>query len=105
MRFRKTLCTLALCFAYVAQAADLPSLEKRVVEHTCSSGIKLLVLERHFSPTVAIRMMFRTGSVDEVSGKTGLAHMFEHMMFKGTQTLGTKNYSLETPLLRQIDDL
>jgi len=50
-------------------------------------------------------MMFRTGSVDEVSGKTGLAHMFEHMMFKGTKTLGTKNYAAEAPLLAQIDAL
>ena len=50
-------------------------------------------------------MMFRTGSVDEISGKTGLAHMFEHMMFKGTKTLGTKNYAAEAPLLRQIDAL
>jgi predicted Zn-dependent peptidase len=63
------------------------------------------VLERHFSPTIAIRMMFRTGSVDEVSGKTGLAHMFEHMMFKGTPTLGTKDYAKEKPLLQKIDEL
>src|SRR5882762_5639023 len=80
------------------------SLEQRVVEHTCPNGIKLLILERHFSPTVSVRMIFRTGSVDEVSGKTGLAHMFEHMMFKGTKTLGTKNYAAEVPLLRQIDE-
>ena len=50
-------------------------------------------------------MMFRTGGVDEDSGKTGLAHMFEHMMFKGTRTLGTKDYAAEAPLLRQIDEL
>src|SRR5215472_14924624 len=87
-----------------AFGADL-ALEQRVVEHTYPNGIKLLVLERHFSPTVSIRMMFRTGSVDEVSGKTGLAHMFEHMMFKGTRTLGTKNYTAEAPLLRQVDEL
>lgn len=87
----------------VAAFADLPSLEKRVIEHRLANGIKLLVLERHFSPTVSIRMMFRTGSVDEVSGKTGLAHMFEHMMFKGTHTLGTKNYAAEAPLLKEID--
>src|SRR5579863_8771694 len=85
--------------------ADESALEKRVVEHTCPNGIHLLILERHFSPTVSIRMMFRTGSVDEISGKTGLAHMFEHMMFKGTHTLGTKDYAAEAPLLRQIDDL
>jgi len=84
---------------------ELLSLEKRVVEHTLSNGITLLILERHFSPTVSVRMMFRTGSVDEVGGKTGLAHMFEHMMFKGTKTLGTKNYAAEAPLLRQVDTL
>jgi predicted Zn-dependent peptidase len=84
---------------------DPPSLESRVVEHKLSNGITLLILERHFSPTVSVRMMFRTGSVDEDSGKTGLAHMFEHMMFKGTRTLGTRDYATEAPLLRQIDDL
>lgn len=94
--------SLGICAAF---ATDLPPLEQRVVEHTCSNGIKLLILERHFSPTVSIRMMFRTGSVDESSGKTGLAHMFEHMMFKGTKTLGTRDYQAEAPLLKQIDDL
>src|SRR4029077_19487267 len=87
-----------LTAAAVSRGTEL-ALEKRVVEHTCPNGIKLLILERHFSPTVSIRMIFRTGSVDEVEGKTGLAHMFEHMMFKGTRTMGTKNYASEAPLL------
>lgn len=94
-----------LLVSVLARAADVPDLEKRVVEHTFPNGIKLLVLERHFSPTVAIRMMFRVGSVDENAGKTGLAHMFEHMMFKGTHTLGTKNYAQEAPLIEKIDHL
>jgi len=98
---------LALSLAPVARvwASDPPSLENRVVEHSLANGITLLILERHFSPTVSIRMMFRTGGVDEVTGKTGLAHMFEHMMFKGTRTLGTKDYAAEAPLLRQINEL
>jgi predicted Zn-dependent peptidase len=104
MRFLLSFTTV-LFLAGASFAAGIGDLEKRVVEHTCPNGIKLLILERHFSPTVSIRMMFRTGSVEEVSGKTGLAHMFEHMMFKGTKTLGTKNYEKEAPLLRQIDDL
>lgn len=90
--------------AAVARAESQP-LEKRVVEHRTPNGIQVLILERHFSPTVSIRMMFRVGSVDEVSGKTGLAHMFEHMMFKGTRRLGTKDYAAEAPLLRQITQL
>jgi len=95
---------LLIATAVLAQAEET-NLEKRVVEHTCPNGIHLLILERHFSPTVSIRMVFRTGGVDEVSGKTGLAHMFEHMMFKGTKTLGTKDYQTEAPILEQIDRL
>lgn len=102
-RFSFTAVLLALCTTL--HAAPPLSLEQRVVEHTFGNGIKLLVLERHFSPTVAIRMMFRTGSVDEVDGKTGLAHMFEHMMFKGTQTFGTRDYAKEQPLLKKIDEI
>jgi predicted Zn-dependent peptidase len=85
--------------------ADTVPLEKRVIEHTLANGIKLLVLERHFSPTVSCRMMFRVGSVDEVNGKTGLAHMFEHMMFKGTRTLGTRDYASEAVVLKKLDEL
>ncbi len=108
MRTVKRIFSIFLIFVALTATgvfAETPSLEKRVVEHTLSNGIKLLILERHFSPTVAIRMMFRVGSVDEVEGKTGLAHMFEHMMFKGTKTMGTKNYAAEVPLLADIDRL
>src|SRR5437660_4436742 len=103
MKINRCAIILALSTRLVL-AADL-AFESRVVEHTFPNGIKLLILERHFSPTVSIRMVFRTGSVDEISGKTGLAHMFEHMMFKGTRTLGTKNYTTEAPLLAKVDQL
>lgn len=95
-----------LCLGLLSTGlADVATLDKRVVEHVTPNGIHVLLLERHFSPTVAIRMMFRVGSVDEVSGKTGLAHMFEHMMFKGSKTLGTKNFAAEEPLLKKISAL
>jgi len=105
MRYRMIFLLAAALLIQSASHAELPPLENRVVEHTCPNGIKLLILERHFSPTVSIRMMFHTGSVDESTGKTGLAHMFEHMMFKGTHTLGTKNYAEEIPLLQELDQL
>jgi len=95
---------LLVSLSLPALAVTTPSLESRVAEHKLSNGITLLVMERHFSPTVSIRMSFRAGSVDEVNGKTGLAHMFEHMLFKGTRTIGTKNYALEAPLLKKIDE-
>jgi predicted Zn-dependent peptidase len=79
--------------------------EDRVVEQTTSNGIKVIVYERHNSPTVGIHMIFRTGSVDDPVGKGGLAHLFEHMMFKGTETIGTRDFKKEQPILLQIDQL
>ncbi len=52
---------------------------------TLANGLKLIVLENHTSPTFAWQTWFRVGSRDEVPGRTGLAHLFEHMMFKGTK--------------------
>jgi len=56
------------------------------------NGLRLLVVEDHRSPTVAYQTWFRVGSRDEVPGRTGLAHLFEHMMFKGTKTVKDGEY-------------
>ncbi len=61
------------------------------------------MMERHQSPTVAAYIRFNVGSVDEVTGKAGIAHMLEHMLFKGTKTLGTANYEKEKIILDKID--
>jgi predicted Zn-dependent peptidase len=61
------------------------------------------MLERHLSPTVSIYIRYRAGAVDEADGKTGTAHLLEHMMFKGTRTIGTRNYAAEKKLLLQIE--
>jgi len=78
-------------------------LEDKVVEHTMKNGMKLLLMERHTSPTVSAWIRFRVGSVDERSDEQGIAHMLEHMLFKGTTTLGTKDYAAEKPLLDKIE--
>ncbi len=90
--------------ALFAANDPVKDLEKRVTEHTLKNGMKLLILERHFSPLVSFQMMFHAGGVDEVNGKTGLAHLFEHMMFKGTKTVGTKDYAREKIVLDKIDE-
>ena len=79
------------------------TLEEKVVEHRLSNGMKLLMVERHTSPTVAAWIRFRVGSVDERSDERGIAHMLEHMLFKGTKTLGTRDYAAEKPLLDRIE--
>jgi predicted Zn-dependent peptidase len=78
-------------------------LEEKVIEHTLKNGMKLLMVERHTSPTVSAWIRFRVGSVDERSDERGLAHMLEHMLFKGTTTLGTKDYVAEKPILDRIE--
>ena len=61
------------------------------------------MVERPAMPTVSFAVFIRTGGIDDDGGKSGLAHMFEHMLFKGSKIVGTKNYEKEKPLLRKID--
>jgi predicted Zn-dependent peptidase len=81
----------------------MSDLEARVVEETLPNGMRVLVLPRRQSPTVALSMQFRVGAAQEAEGSSGLAHLLEHMMFKGTRTLGTRDYAAERPLLEGIE--
>jgi len=77
-------------------------LESRVKEFTLPNGLKTIVLERDGSPTFAAHIAFKVGSVEETSGHTGAAHMLEHMLFKGTTSIGTLDWDKEKPLLERI---
>jgi len=55
--------------------------------HTLDNGLKIIIVEDHSSPTFAYQTWYRVGSFNERKGRTGLAHLFEHMMFKGTKTM------------------
>ncbi len=92
-----------LLFSLLAAPCFGEGLADRVREHTLKNGMKLLLVERHTSPTVAAWIRFRVGSVDERSDERGLAHLLEHMLFKGTRTLGTTDYAAEKPLLDRIE--
>src|SRR5271157_5159698 len=78
-------------------------LEKKVVKAKLKNGLTVLMLERHLSPTVSLYIRHRIGSVDEMASESGAAHLLEHMMFKGTTTIGAKNYTLEKPILDEIE--
>jgi predicted Zn-dependent peptidase len=78
-------------------------LGERVQRVTLQNGLRLLMLERHLSPTVAIYIRYRAGAADETDGKTGTAHLLEHMMFKGTKSIGTRDYPREVKILRRIE--
>jgi predicted Zn-dependent peptidase len=102
-RRRLTLFFVSVTLASLMSFAIGQDLEERVVEHTLDNGLKILMLERHQAPVVAMLMFFRGGSVDEETGRTGIAHLLEHMLFKGTKTIGTKDYEREKPIMEEID--
>jgi len=95
----------ALLASGAAWAAPDGSLEGRVAQGTLANGLTVLVLPRHGAPTVSLQMTFGVGGVDEPAGQTGTAHLLEHMLFKGTRTLGTTDWGREAPLLREIEEV
>lgn len=90
---------LMLATPFVIQAAPL---EDRVVEHRLDNGLLLLVVERHNAPVVSAYITVGVGSVHETSETRGVAHLLEHMRFKGTKTIGTTDFSSEEPLLKEV---
>ena len=88
--------------ATVPGYAESPSLADRVIEHKLANGMTVLMVERHQAPIVSVNMTFGVGGVNEQVGQTGLAHLYEHMAFKGTRKVGTRDYEREQAVL---DDL
>ncbi len=76
-----------------------------VREITLDNGLKLLLVERHDAPAVAAGWAAHVGSANEVPGQTGIAHLFEHMMFKGTTTIGTRDAAAEAVIMGKLDGL
>ena len=72
-----------------------------VEEHILGNGMKVLLVPRHLSPTVSCGWVAHVGSANERPGITGIAHLFEHMMFKGTHVIGTRDYALDAQLIQQ----
>jgi predicted Zn-dependent peptidase len=95
---------IILIFLVQSAFAAESDLESRIRKDTLANGIRVLLLERPLSPTVSLYIRQRAGAVDEASGKSGSAHMLEHMMFKGTQTIGTRNYKKERAILENIEE-
>ncbi len=99
-------CGFAIVFSLTLDPSQLCAaafgLEDRVVEQTLANGLTVLMVERHQTPVVSINMTFRVGGVNEQAGPSGLAHFYEHMAFKGTRTVGTKNYEKERPVLEAL---
>ncbi|MBD3344219.1 MAG: insulinase family protein [Chitinivibrionales bacterium] len=70
-----------------------------------ANGLKIMVVPDTQVAVVSCRLYYFVGSMYEGPGTSGLSHMYEHMMFKGTRTLGTKSYKKEVPIMNTIDSL
>ena len=106
LRLGSAACCLAagLLLASAAIAAPAPAAAPKaaaVEEHVLANGMRVLLVPRRLSPTVSCGWVARVGSANERPGITGIAHLFEHMMFKGTHVIGTRDYALDARLIAE----
>jgi predicted Zn-dependent peptidase len=96
---------LAACILVLAgaQAQDLKSFEQRTTTKVLANGLTLIVCERPEAPVFSYSTFIDAGDVNDPSGESGLAHMFEHLAFKGTSQIGTKDYAAEKVALAKVE--
>ena len=107
---RKIFIVAFLCFLFSCSVCQggkesldyLDRFEDRVTEFSLENGMRFVVIERHKAPVASFVSFVDAGSVNEPRGKTGMAHVLEHMAFKGTSDIGTTNWSKEKPLLKEM---
>ena len=92
-----TLCAVSLT------AQDMASFEKRTTVKVLPNGLTLIICERPEAPVFSFYTEVNAGSADDPGGQSGLAHMFEHMAFKGTDEIGTTNYPAEKVALAKVE--
>jgi predicted Zn-dependent peptidase len=98
------LIALVFCFSSLAFSQDLASFEKRITVKKLANGLTVIICERPEAPVFSFFTHVDAGSVQDPLGKTGLAHMFEHMAFKGTDKIGTRDYEGEKKALQKVED-
>ncbi len=104
MRSRSVV-TIVICFVLstLSFSQDLASFEKRITTKKLANGLTLVVCERPEAPVFSFFTHVDAGSVQDPMAKTGLAHMFEHMAFKGTDKIGTRDYEGEKTALAKVE--
>ena len=100
---RLAMSLLLLTLAVSLSAQDLASIEKRVTVKKLGNGLTVVIMERPEAPVFSFATVVNAGNAQEVPGITGLAHMFEHMAFKGTTKIGTKDYAKEKVALEKVE--
>jgi predicted Zn-dependent peptidase len=86
-----------------AQAQDLKSFEQRITTKVLPNGLTLILCERPDAPVFSYNTFIDAGDVNDPSGQSGLAHMFEHLAFKGTSEIGTTDWASEKVALEKVE--
>ncbi len=102
----RSLLAILVCVA-VALLAAVPVSAQNIEakEYWLDNGMQVLMVEKHEAPTIMSSIFARVGSSNETTGITGISHLFEHMMFKGTETIGTKDIKRDREIMHQLDSL
>ncbi len=95
--------TLLLTFAARAETVSIAGVNLEITEFVLPNGLTVIVHENHEAPTIGLATVFEVGAVDEATGETGITHILEHMLFKGTDRIGTIDWAVEKPLLDRIE--
>jgi predicted Zn-dependent peptidase len=101
-RALKSLATI-LALSVLATGQDLAAFEKHITVRKLDNGLTVIIYERPQAPVFSYQTHVDAGSVQDPMGKTGLAHMFEHMAFKGTDKIGTTDYAAEKVALDRVE--
>jgi predicted Zn-dependent peptidase len=101
--FLVALAMLAMGAGVAAMAQDLKSFEQRITTKVLPNGLTILICERPEAPVFAYTTFVDAGDVNDPSGESGLAHMFEHLAFKGTTEIGTSNWPAEKVALEKVE--
>lgn len=102
---RPAIVLAALALMNLALAGQsFEDIKKQIKTHVLPNGMKFIVLERHDVPVVSFHVYADVGSANESYGITGISHILEHMAFKGTTTIGTKDYAAESKVLEELDN-
>ncbi len=106
MRHRSALLRLGFAvFLFLLVQGSVEAQEVPVIEYELENGMQLLMVPRPGDPNIAAGWIASVGSVYERPGITGVAHLFEHMMFKGTHTVGTTNIAEDLAIIEQLDQV
>ena len=97
--------TLLALMTLALAGQSFEGIRKQVKTRVLPNGMKFIVLERHDVPVVSFHVYADVGSANESYGITGISHILEHMAFKGTTTIGTKDYAAESKVLGELDDI